>query len=303
MATLNYKHLHYFWTVAREGSVTAAAEKLHVSQPAVSTQLGKLEAALGHKLFERSGRALVLTAEGRVVQKYADEIFSLGRELTDTLEGRLEGKALRLVVGLADSIPKLVAYQLLGPAFELEQPARLVVLEDVPERLLGALATQDLDLVLSDMPIPPNLSVQGYNHLLGESAIAIFGRADIAEPLRAGFPASLDGAPFLMPTRGYVLRRSLDDWFTAVGVRPRTVAEMSDSALVRVFGEGGAGLFAAPAIIAHEVCRRFDVVLLGMTDGIRERYFAITGQRRIRHPAVHAITTAARTRLFRGQPE
>jgi LysR family transcriptional regulator, transcriptional activator of nhaA len=284
--------------VAREGGVTAAAEKLHVSQPAISAQVRKLERALGHQLFDRSGRSLVLTPEGRIVLEYADDIFRLGRELSDTLKGRLEGRPLRLIVGLTDSIPKIVAFHLLQPAFEIPDPVRFVVREDRPDQLLAQLATHDLDLVLSDMPIPPHINVQAYNHLLGESAIAIFGRADLAAPLRDDFPTSLDGAPFLLHADGYPLRRSLDDWFAAHRIQPLPVAEFADSALIRVFAEAGKGLFAAPTVIADEICAKFGVLLIGTATGIRERYYAITGERRIKHPAVAAISEAARATLF-----
>jgi LysR family transcriptional regulator, transcriptional activator of nhaA len=284
--------------VAREGSVTAAAEKLHVSQPAISAQIRKLERALGHSLFQRSGRSLALTPEGRVVQEYAEEIFSLGRELSDTLKGRLEGRPLRLVVGITDSIPKLVAFHLLQPAFNIQDPVRFIVREDRPDQLLGQLATHELDLVISDMPIPPHISVQAYNHLLGESAIGIFGRKDMAEPFLDGFPDSLDGAPFLLHTDGYPLRRSLDDWFATHDIQPVPVAEFADSALIRVFAEAGKGLFAAPTIIADEIRDKFGVVHIGTCAGIRERYYAITGERRIKHPAVAAISEGARARLF-----
>jgi LysR family transcriptional regulator, transcriptional activator of nhaA len=230
--------------------------------------------------------------------EYADDIFSLGRELSDTLKGRLEGRPLRLVVGITDSIPKLVAFHLLQPAFDIPDPVRFVVREDRPDQLLAQLATHDLDLVLSDMPIPPHISVQAFNHLLGESPIGIFGRADLAAPLRDGFPASLDGAPFLLHADGYPLRRSLDDWFAAQRIQPVPVAEFADSALIRVFAEAGKGLFAAPTVIADEICDKFGVLLIGTATGIRERYYAITGERRIKHPAVAAISEAARARLF-----
>jgi LysR family transcriptional regulator, transcriptional activator of nhaA len=232
-----------------------------------------------------------------VVLDYADEIFSLGRELSETLKGRLEGRPQRLVVGLTDSIPKLIAYHFLEPAFRI--PAiKLVVREDRPDRLLADLATHELDLVLSDMPIPPHINVQAFNHTLGESAIGIFGRAEMARPLQDDFPRSLDGASFLLHTDGYPLRRALDDWFAAHGIQPVAVGEFADSALIRVFAEAGAGLFAAPTVIADEICDKFGVVLIGTADGIRERYFAITRERRIKHPAVVAISEAARARLL-----
>jgi LysR family transcriptional regulator, transcriptional activator of nhaA len=284
--------------VAREGTVTAAAEKLHVSQPAVSAQIRKLERTLGHKLFERTGRSLALTPEGRIVLEYADEIFALGRELSDTLKGRLEGRPLRLVVGVTDSIPKIIIYHLLQPAFSMKDPVRFVVREDRPDQLLAQLATHELDLVLSDMPVPPHISVQAYNHLLGESGIGIFGPEDLAAPLVDGFPDSLDGAPFLFHTDGYPLRRALDDWFVTRKIQPVPVAEFADSALIRVFAEAGKGLFAAPLVIADEICDKFGVMLVGTATGIRERYYAITGERRIKHPAVAAISEGARARLF-----
>jgi LysR family transcriptional regulator, transcriptional activator of nhaA len=233
-----------------------------------------------------------------VVLDYADEIFALGQELTATLKGRLEGRPRRLVVGLADSIPKLIAYHLLEPALRTGSPIRLVVREDRPDRLLAELATHDLDLVLSDAPIPPHISVRAYNHLLGESDIGIFGREDLAAPFRDGFPQSLDGAPFLLHTDGYPLRRLVDDWFAGQRIQPVPVAEFADSALIRVFAEAGTGLFAAPTVIADEICEKFGVILLGTAAGIRERYFAITGERRIKHPAVVAISEGARARLF-----
>ncbi len=269
-----------------------------MSQPAVSAQIRKLERALGHSLFDRTGRSLTLTPEGRVVLDYADEIFSLGRELSDTLKGRLEGRPLRLVVGVTDSIPKIIIYHLLQPAFDMEDPVRFVVREDRHDHLLGQLATHELDLVLSDMPIPPHISVQAYNHVLGESEIGIFGREDLAAPLIDNFPDSLDGAPFLLHTDGYPLRRSLDDWFAARRIQPVPVAEFADSALIRVFAEAGQGLFAAPSLIADEICEKFGVLLIGTASGIRERYYAITGERRIKHPAVAAISEGARAKLF-----
>lgn len=201
------------------------------------------------------------------------------------------------MVGITDSIPKLIAYHFLEPAFHI--PAiKLVVREDRPDRLLADLATHELDLVLSDMPIPPHISVQAFNHLLGESSIGIFGPPNLATHLQDDFPHSLDGAPFLLHTDGYPLRRALDDWFAAHRIQPVPVAEFADSALIRVFAEAGAGLFAAPTAIADEICDKFGVVLVGTADGIKERYYAITGEPRIKHPAVVAISEAARARLL-----
>lgn len=294
---LNYRHLRYFHAVAHEGTVTAAAEALHVSQPSVSAQIRKLERAIGHQLFDRSGRSLSLTPEGKVVLEYADEIFRLGKELEQTVRGRLETRPTRLVVGLAATIPNLVAFHLLEPAFGLEDPARLVVRESRTDRLLAALATHDVDLVLADMPIPPTVSVQAFNHPLGSSPVDIFGPPLMVHRVRDGFPGSLEGEPFLLPAEGYTLRRSLEDWLAGLGVQPRIVAEVEDNDLINVLAEAGAGMFAAPSIIADDIRVRYAVERAGRAEGMEESFYAITVERRIRHPAIVAITEAARDEL------
>ena len=298
MAQLNYRHLYYFLTAAREGGVTAASEVLHVSQPAVSAQIRKLERSLGHDLFDRSGRSLTLTAEGRIVLDYAGEIFRLGRELQETVQGRLEGRPLRLTVGVADTIPKLIALRLLQPAFRLSDPIRVDIREDRTDRLLSGLATHDLDLVLSDMPIPVNVSVRAFNHLLGESPIDLFARAELATAIRDDFPKSLNGAPFLLPSEGYTLRRSLDEWFDREGIVPFVVAEIQDSALTKSFGEEGVGVFAAPSIVGDRVREKYGVERVGPADGVVERFYAITADRRLKHPAVVAISEDSKRHLF-----
>ncbi|HEU4453916.1 MAG TPA: LysR family transcriptional regulator, partial [Longimicrobium sp.] len=239
MPSLNYKHLLYFWTVARAGSIARACRELHVTQPAISAQLQKLEQQLGEPLFARRGRGLVLTEAGRTAFQYADEIFSLGRELTETLRGRPTGKPIRLTVGVTDAFPKLLAYRILSPALRLEDPVRLVLQDDRPERLFAELATHGLDLVLADAPLPPTAPVRAYNHLLGECGVTFFASPALAEAHAAGFPASLDGAPVLLPTEGTTLRRSLAQWLDAEGLRPRIVAEVGDSALLKSFGQAG----------------------------------------------------------------
>lgn len=294
---MNYHHLRYFWAVAREGSVTAAADALHVSQPAISAQLRKLETSLGHELFDRSGRSLTLTPEGKIVFEYADEIFHLGEELLDTVKGRMEGRPMRLVVGVASTIPNLVSFHLLEPAFSLDDPVRIVVRENRTDRLLAQLATHEVDLVLADMPIPPNVSVRGYAHALGSSPVDILGPPLLAHRLREGFPESLDGQGFLLPTEGYTLRRSLDDWFADSGIRPRVAAEIEDTDLLNVFAEAGAGLFAAPSVIADDIRIRYAVEILGTAPGVREDFYAITPERKIEHPAIAAITEGAREEL------
>lgn len=297
MPQLNYRHLLYFKTVAQEGGFTAAANALHVSQPSVSTQIQKLEQALGHQLFIRSGRTLTLTPEGRLVLDYAEEIFRLGKELEESLVGKLPGRPRRLAVGLSGTIPNLVAFHLLGPAFAAKEPVRIVLEESRTARLLGELATHDLDLVLADMPIPGNVSVRAYSHDLGSSPVDVFGPPLLAHRVREAFPASLDGEPFLLPAEGYALRRSLEDWFAREGIHPRIVAEVEDNDLINVLGEAGAGMFAAPSVISHDIRVRYAVERVGRARGITERYYAITAERRIEHPGVEAIMEQARLEL------
>lgn len=300
MPPLNYRHLYYFWVVAREGSVTRASALLHLTQPAVSAQIAKLERALGEKLFARSGRALVLTEAGRTALRYADEIFRSGQELVDVLHGRPGARPLRLTVGVADSLPKLVGYRLLRPALDVGERVELVVVEDHPDRLLAELSVHRLDLVLTDAPLSPGSSVRAYNHLLGECGVTLFARGELAARLREGFPGSLDGAPFVLPIPNATLRRSLDQWFEAQGVRPLVAAQVADSALMKAFGQGGAGVFVAPTVVEAEVRRQYEVEVVARVDAIRERFYAISAERRLRHPAVVAISEAAREALFGG---
>jgi len=294
---LNFHHLRYFWAVAREGSVTAAAAALHVSQPAVSAQIRKLESSLGHELFDRSGRSLSLTPEGKVVFEYADDIFRIGEELVDTVAGRLTGRPMRLVVGVASTIPNLVSFHLLEPAFAMDDPVRLIVRENRTDRLLADLATHDVDLVLADMPPPLHVNVHAFAHPLGSSPVDILGPPLLAHRLRDGFPGSLLGQPFLLPAEGYTLRRSLDDWFEQGGMRPHVVAEIEDADLMNVFAEAGSGLFAAPSIITDDIRVRYAVEVVGRAPGVREDFYAITPERRIEHPAIAAITERAREEL------
>jgi len=295
---LNYHHLLYFWTVAREGSIAKATKTLRLAQPTISGQIRVLESQLGEKLFQRSGRNLVLTEMGRVVYRYADEIFGIGRELLDTVKGRPTGRPLRLAVGLSDSVPKGIAHRLLEPALALESPIRVTCIEDRSDRLLAALALHELDLVITDAPMGPEVNVRAFHHLLGECGVEVFGVAKLAATHRRDFPRSLDGAPILLPTAGSTLRRSLDTWFERRGLRPRVVLECDDSALTTVFGQAGRGLFFAPSVIAHEVMRQHRVKRVGAIPELKERFYAISVERRLKHPAVVAITEAARAELF-----
>lgn len=298
MDELNYHHLRHFWAVAREGGVTRAAERLHVSQPTVTAHVRLLEEALGEKLLARAGRGVVLTEVGRAVYRQADELFTLSREVFDTAKGRPSARPMRLAVGIAMVVPKLVAYRILEPALRLPEPVRLECLEDTPERLLSELAAYGLDLVLTDAPMSPTIKVKAFSHLLGECGVSIFGVKALAASHRRGFPRSLDGAPFLLTRDDSELRRSLELWFDEERVHPKIVAEFEDNALLKVFGEEGAGLFAAPTAIEAEVCRKYNVQLVGRLDSVRERFYVITVERKIRHPAVLAISDAARKKLF-----
>ena len=298
MDRLNYHHLLYFHTVVREGGVARGARKRHLAQPTVSGQLRQLEEALGEKLFQREGRRLVLTEVGRLVQHYADGIFALGEELTDTLQRRPTGQPLRLTVGITDGVPKLVAYRLLEPALRLPEPVRLVVREEGHESLLAELALHHLDVVLSDAPSGSSVRVKVFDHLLGETPLSWFAAPRLAARLRPRFPRSLEGAPVLLPPPGTALRRALDTWFEAQSVHPRVVAELDDSALANVMAQEGLGIFPAPEVIAAEMKRQHGVVSLGRVKGVAQRFHAITVERRLQHPAVAALTSAARRELF-----
>jgi LysR family transcriptional activator of nhaA len=298
MDNLNYHHLRVFWTAAREGGVTRASEKLHVSQPTVTTQIRALEQALGQKLFARSGRRLVLTDAGRSAFRYADGIVGLGQELVDTMKGGSPGREVRLTVGVADVLPKLIAYRILEPALKLPEPVRVAAIEDTPERLLAELAVFGLDVVLADAPVGPTVRVRAYNHLLGKCSVSVFGSDRLASAYRSGFPRCLDGAPFLLPRQHSALRLGLDDWFERAGVRPHIVGEFDDSALMTAVGQAGVGLFPAPSPIAAELCRQLGVRSLGRIESVRQRFYAITVDRKLKHPAVIAICEAARRKLF-----
>ncbi len=295
---LNYHHLLYFWTVARTGSVTSAAADLHLSQPTISGQIRALEESLGDKLFVRVGRNLVLTDFGQTVYRYADEIFTVGRELLNLVHDRPTSHQTRLNVGVADVVPKLIAHRLLSPALEMESPVAIVCREGKPERLIADLSIHALDLVVSDSPIPPTVNVRAYNHLLGECGVTFFARSNVASRLKGAFPALLDGAPILVPTVNTSMRRDLEQWFIKARVRPHIVSEFEDSALLKVFGEAGAGVFAAPSAIEEQVARQYRVEKLGATEEVRERFYAISVERRLKHPAVVAISEAARGGLL-----
>ncbi len=299
MEWLNYHHLHYFWMVAREGGLAPAAAKLRLSPPTLSAQINALESSLGEELFQKEGRRLVLTETGQVAYRYAEEIFSLGRELLGAVRGGSSNRPLRLAVGVGQSVPKLIAMRILEPLQKMAPKVQLICREEPPERLLAELAIHALDVVLTDAPSESSSSVKVFNHLLGESPLAIFGGPELLSTYRPGFPESLDGAPFLMPTAASATRRALEAWFDELGVRPTFVAEFDDSALLTSFAQGGMGLFAAPTAIQADIRRQYGLHRVGVAGGIKERFYALTGDRRLRHPALVTITETARERLFR----
>jgi LysR family transcriptional activator of nhaA len=290
--------LLYFWTVAREGGISKAAAKLRLSQPTISAQVRMLEEAVHERLFQRQGRTLVLTDTGRLVYRYADEIFGIGRELTETLRGRPVGRPQQLIVGVANVVPKLIVYRLLRPATKGPESVHLVCREDNAEQLVAQLATHALDVVIADTPAPPHLRVKVFSHLLGESDTAFFAPAPEAARLRRRFPRSLHDAAVLLPTINTALRHALDEWFDKEHLRPRVVGEFEDSALMKVFGHSAGVAFPAPAAIEADVCRFYGVRVIGRTSAVRERYYAISAERRLKHPGVLAITSAARDELF-----
>ena len=300
MDWLNYHHLLYFWTVVREGGVSKAAEKLRLSQPTISAQVKRLEDALGERLLERQGRTLALTEVGRVVYRYADEIFTTGRELQETLKGRPSGRALQFTVGVANAVPKLIAYRLLRPAIEGPEAVQITCREDHPDQLVAQLAVHALDVVISDSPAAPHVRVKVFNHLLGESGTTFFASAPLARRLRRRFPRSLNATPTLLPTINTALRRALEQWFEAEDLHPPVIGEFEDSALLKAFGESGRAVFPAPTAIEREVCRHYRVAVVGRAPQVRERYYAISAERRLKHPGVLTITATSRTELFSG---
>ncbi len=299
MEWLNYHHLLYFWMVAKHGSITVASQHLRLAHPTISAQIHRLEAALGEKLFTRSGRNLVLTDTGRIAFRYAEEIFALGGELQDTLKGRSIGQPLHLVVGVSDVIAKSIVHQILKPAFALGDQVRITCREArSADAFIGELAVHALDVVLSDAPAGPGTPVRKFSHPLGDCGSSFFAAPRLARGLRRGFPRSLDGAPFLLPNGGSTFRRALESWFQAQAVRPQIIAELDDLALASVLGEQGLGVVAAPDVLAHELRQRYALQLVGRAEQIRQRFFAISIERKIKNPAVAAICEVARTKIF-----
>ena len=291
---LNYKHLHYFWVVAREGGIARASERLHLTPQTISSQIGLLEDYVGEPLFRRVGRSLELTDTGRLVLEYADEIFSLGNELEDALHNLPDTRPMSFRVGIADVVPKSIAYRLTAPALALKTPVHIVCREGTLETLLADLAVHRLDLVIADGPVPQGVKVSGFNHPLGECGMSFLAEPGLAGRLDGSFPGLLDGAPMLLPSQSSGVRRRLEQWLDRQRLHPQIVGEFDDSALMKAFGQTGMGVFVTPTPIAAEVEQQYGVRVIGQTEEVREEFYAISVERRISHPAVAAITETAR---------
>jgi len=294
MDWLNYHHLLYFWVTAREGSITRAARRLNLSPSTVSSQVKALEGAFGHALLERRGRGLVLTDAGRTTMEYCDEIFSLGQELREAMTAASPvARAQRLRVGVANILPKLVAYRLLAPVLHMERPVRLICKEDTAEALVAELALHHLDVVIADAPVGMARELRARSLELGESGIVMMAAPELARRYIKGFPKSLDGAPFLLPAHGTTVRRQLEPWFERHGIRPHIVAEFGESALLKAFGQEGAGIFPVPSVVEREVAVQYSVRPLGRVDGVLETFFAITMEQRVVSPIIRHLLDQA----------
>ncbi len=298
MEWINYHHLLYFWAVAKEGSIVKASEKLLLAQPTISGQIKNLEDVLGEKLFAKKGRNLVLTEVGQTVFRYAEEIFTLGREMQDVLKGRPTNRPPVIIVGISNSFPRLIAHMLLAPTVEQLGPLNLICKEDKTVQLLLDLVIHKLDVVLTDAPMEPSIKIKAYNHLLGTCKLAIYASNELAKTYRPNFPQSLDGAPFLLPTDNTMIRQSIDQWFISRIIRPRIVGEFEDSILLKIFGESGMGLFPAPSVIANELKRRYKVEQVGVLDDVFVNFYAISVEKKLKHPALVAINEEARKKIF-----
>jgi len=298
---INYKHLHYFCAVAREGGIARASEQLHVTPQTISGQLRVLEDYLGADLFARVGRNLELTEVGRLVLSYADEIFSLGGELEEAVHQLPGGRPHVFRVGVVDVMPKSIAHRFLIPALHMDEPVRMICREASLDSLLAELAVHRLDLLLADRPIPTTVSMRGSSHKLGECGVSFFATEKIKRSLKGAFPHCLDGAPILLPSSDNQLRSGIDLWLDKHRIRPRMIAEFDDSALMKAFGRKGEGIFVAPAAIKAEVEQQYKVTAIGRVDEVKERFYAISAERRILHPVVTTVVETARTLLLADQ--
>lgn len=298
MDALNYHHLRLFQAVAHEGNLTRASQQLELTPQTVSAQIREFESALGESLFTRTGRRLEITEAGMLTLRYANDIFSLGHELRETLRGQPSGRPLKVTIGSTNILPKLIVHRIIEPALRLDQPVQILCREGASSEMLADLAVHRLDVVLSDAPIPTGVNVRAYNHLLGSCGITFMASPDLARRLARGFPGSLDGESVLLPSDDSAVRRDLDRWFTTHEVQPEIFGEFEDIALLKAFGQAGEGFFMIPSVIADEVARQYEVEAFGHTEDVCESYYAISIERRVRHPAVVAICEAARAELF-----
>lgn len=300
MNWLNYHHLLYFWATAKYGSITRACGVLHLTPQTVSAQIRTLEKVVGEDLFLRVGRRLELTDTGRMVFRYADEIFSLGQELSEALRGHPTTRSVNLQVGMVDSLPKLIAHHVLEPVLELEQPVKITYHVGKSDKLLAELVTHELDVVISDGPVPAGMRIRAYNHLLGQCTATLLAAPKLAKKCRKNFPKSLDDMPFLLPAPESALYHSLRRWLDTNDVHPEILGEFADSAVVKVFGQKGAGVFAVPTVVEAEVRRQYRVQKIAELEGVVESFYALSVERKVRHPAVVAIYDAAREGIFAG---
>ncbi len=296
--TLNYKHLHYFWMVAHQGSIAEASKCLHITPQTISGQLSLLEERIGSALFDKVGRGLKLTETGRLVLRYADDIFELGQELNDVLRGAPAVGPADFIVGAASALPKTIVYKIIEPALNLAHDISLTSREGPIEAMLADLAIHKVDIVLSDTPVTGSVSIKAYNHLLGESYVSCFAAPKLAKAYKRNFPQSLHNAPVLLPTPQYEIRNLLDRWFQKNNINPLICGQFDDSALMKCFGKTGLGVFFMSSSIEEEVCRNYNLRVIGRLDGIKQKYYAISAERKVRHPAVTAICDSARRALF-----
>jgi LysR family transcriptional activator of nhaA len=295
---LNYRQLHYFWVVAKTGSIVRACEQLNLTPQTISGQISLLEQTFGVDLFRRVGRQLELTEAGRLALPYAEQMFALGDELEALLRTQPDEQQILFRVGVADVVPKSIVYRLIAPTMELSEPMRISCREDQLERLLADLAIQRLDLVISDSPMPSHLDIKGYSQKLGECGVSFFATKALAEQYGKDFPQGMQGAPLLIPGQLTVVRSRLMRWFAEQKIQPKIVGEFDDSALMKAFGKSGSGIFMAPSVIADEVMAQYDVEMIGQTDAVTESFYAISVERKVKHPGIVAITEGARRELF-----
>lgn len=300
MSQLNFHYLRYFWMVAREGGLRKAADRLHVSQPTISAQVKALEEQLGEKLTRRDGRGLALTEAGRRVFEYAEQIFALGDDLVGSVAHPDRARPMRVAIGVTDSLPKLVSYALMRPLFHLQQAVKVVVNEASAGELLVQLAAHRLDVVLTDEPAPSSINLRTFNHRLGECGVSFLATHAVVATLRGRFPRSLDAAPMLLPAHGTALRHSLDHWLQREAIRPHVVVECDDAALMKIAAADGLGVLPIPTVAEGEAISRYDLKRVGRAQDCRQQFYAISAERQLTHPAVLAITSAAREEMFSG---